>query len=628
MLGTSVKQWEDTEMKLNLWFNQHKQLLAGTVGGLVLLSWLIGFLKFDTAALVVMYVGGVIGTVPIASRAWSALRNKTISIELLVTIACIGALGIGEPNEAAIVTFLFLFGDVLEERTLAKTRSAVKDLTEMAPQQADVLQPDGTLEATDIDDIDEGMQVVVRPGGQVPVDGIVVAGTGDTLEAVITGEAKPVAKVKGDEVFAGTTLDSGTLTIETTAAGDDTTFGQIVELVEEAQDAQAPVARFIDKFAKYYTPAVLVIAIIVGLVSRDISLAITMLVLGCPGALVIGAPVANVAGIGRAASSGILFKGGATVASLAKADTLMLDKTGTITTGKMAVHSVAAFNGTANDALGTLAAIEAGSVHPLAKAIVQYAADKGAAETSVPDMETIKGRGLASADGQYLVGNARLLTEHDVAISADVTAAVSAAQEAGDSVVILADHGVVRLVVGVNDIVRPDAAAGLAALKRAGVKKIVMLTGDNRTAAERIAADLPIDEVQAELLPAEKVEAVKKAQAAGAQVAFVGDGINDAPALATADIGVGMGGGTAVALDTADVVLVRPQFETLSQAVSLARGTTSVTMQNIIIAVGTVVLLLLGLLVGIVHMGSGMFVHEASILLVIGNAMRLLKRRA
>lgn len=615
-------------MKLNLWFNQHKQLLAGTVGGLVLLSWLIGFLKFDTAALVVMYVGGVIGTVPIASRAWSALRNKTISIELLVTIACIGALGIGEPNEAAIVTFLFLFGDVLEERTLAKTRSAVKDLTEMAPQQADVLQADGTLEATDIDDIDEGMQVVVRPGGQVPVDGIVVAGTGDTLEAVITGEAKPVAKVKGDEVFAGTTLDSGTLTIETTAAGDDTTFGQIVELVEEAQDAQAPVARFIDKFAKYYTPAVLVIAIIVGLVSRDISLAITMLVLGCPGALVIGAPVANVAGIGRAASSGILFKGGATVASLAKADTLMLDKTGTITTGKMAVHSVAAFNGTATEALGTLAAIEAGSVHPLAKAIVKYAADQGAEETSVPDMETIKGRGLASADGQYLVGNARLLTEHDVAISADVTAAVTAAQEAGDSVVILADHGVVRLVVGVNDIVRPDAAAGLAALKRAGVKKIVMLTGDNRTAAERIAADLPIDEVQAELLPAEKVEAVKKAQAAGAQVAFVGDGINDAPALATADIGVGMGGGTAVALDTADVVLVRPQFETLSQAVSLARGTTSVTMQNIIIAVGTVVLLLLGLLVGIVHMGSGMFVHEASILLVIGNAMRLLKRRA
>lgn len=613
-------------MKMNLWFNQHKQLLAGSVGALVLASWLLSLLHVSTLPLIVMYVGGIIGTVPIASRAWGALRNKTISIELLVTIACLGALGIGEPDEAAIVTFLFLFGDVLEERTLAKTRSAVKGLTEMAPQQADVLLDDGTLEATDIDDIDEGMKVVVRPGGQVPVDGTVVSGTGDTLEAVITGEARPVAKVAGDEVFAGTTLDSGTLTIETTAAGDDTTFGQIVELVEEAQDAQAPVARFIDKFARYYTPAVLVIAIIVGLVSRDISLAITMLVLGCPGALVIGAPVANVAGIGRAAGAGILFKGGATVASLAKADTLMLDKTGTITTGKMAVHSVAAFNGDQDAAVGTLAGIEAGSQHPLAKAIVQYAGSKDIALAVVPDMETIKGRGLASNDGVYLVGNVRLLQEHDVSVSADVQSAVDAAQNAGDSVVILAVSGTVRLVVGVNDIVRPDAAAGLTALKQAGVKKIVMLTGDNRAAAERIAAELPIDEVQAELLPGEKVEAVKKAQAAGSQVAFVGDGINDAPALATADIGVGMGGGTAVALDTADVVLVRPQFSTLSQAVSLARGTTSVTTQNIVIAVGTVVLLLLGLLVGIVHMGSGMFVHEASILLVIGNAMRLLKR--
>ncbi|WP_127849244.1 heavy metal translocating P-type ATPase [Lacticaseibacillus hulanensis] len=613
-------------MKMNLWFNEHKQLLAGTVGGLVLISWLLGWLHVSALAMAVMYVGGVVGTVPIASRAFGALKAKTISIELLVTIACIGALAIGEPNEAAIVTFLFLFGDVLEERTLAKTRSAVKDLTEMAPQQADVLQDDGSLVATDIDDIDEGMRVVVRPGGQVPVDGTVVAGTGDTLEAVITGEARPVAKATGDDVFAGTTLDSGTLTIETTAAGDDTTFGQIVELVEEAQDAQAPVARFIDKFARYYTPAVLVIAIIVGLVSRDISLAITMLVLGCPGALVIGAPVANVAGIGRAAGSGILFKGGATVASLAKADTLMLDKTGTITTGKMAVHSVAAFNGDQNEALGILAGIEAGSVHPLAKAIVQYADGQKVAQAAVPDMETIKGRGLASADGQYLVGNERLLAEHAITVAADVDAAVKKAQNAGDSVVILAANGLVRLVVGVNDIVRPDAAAGLAALKKAGVKKIVMLTGDNRAAAERIAADLPIDEVQAELLPSEKVEAVKTAQANGAQVAFVGDGINDAPALATADIGVGMGGGTAVALDTADVVLVRPQFNTLSQAVSLARGTTNVTTQNIVIAVGTVALLLLGLLVGIVHMGSGMLVHEVSILLVIGNAMRLLRK--
>ncbi|WP_225419208.1 heavy metal translocating P-type ATPase [Lacticaseibacillus songhuajiangensis] len=614
-------------LKMNMWFAKNPGKVSGTVGGLIVISWLLSLLHAGMPAEAIMYAGGIVGTVQVALRAWSALKAKTISIELLVTIACLGAMGIGEPDEAAIVTFLFLFGNVLEARTLAKTRSAVKDLTDMAPEQADVVQADGSTVATDIDDIDEGDHVLVRPGGQVPVDGIVTSGTGRTLEAVITGEAKPVTKEAGDKVFAGTMLDSGTLTVETTAAGEDSTFGQIVELVEEAQDAQAPVARFIDKFATYYTPAVLIIAIIVGLVSRDISLAITMLVLGCPGALVIGAPVANVAGIGRAAGTGILFKGGATVASLAAADTLMLDKTGTITTGKMLVHTHKNFAADENAALGMLSAIERGSNHPLANAIVAYATQKGVSEPAAPDMSTIKGLGLASADGKYLVGNDRLLAKYGVTISADVQAAIDDAQNAGDSVVILAIDQQVALVVGVNDVVRPGAAVGLAAMKKNGIKKIVMLTGDNRAAAERIASELPIDEVRAELLPQEKLDIVNAAQKAGSKVAFVGDGINDAPALATADVGIGMGGGTAVALDTADVVLVKADFATLSRAVGLAKGTTRVTTQNIVIAVGTVVLLLLGLLVGIVHMGSGMFVHEASILLVIANALRLLNKK-
>jgi Cd2+/Zn2+-exporting ATPase len=343
--------------------------------------------------------------------------------------------------------------------------------------------------------------------------------------------------------------------------------------------------------------------------------------------LVIGAPVANVAGIGRAAGTGILFKGGATVASLAGADTLMLDKTGTITTGKMLVHTHKNFAADESAALGMLSAIERGSNHPLANAIVAYAEQQNVPAQTVPDMTTIKGLGLASADGEYLVGNARLLTKYGVTINADVQAAVDAAQNAGDSVVIMAAHQQVALVVGVNDVVRPGAAEGLAAMKKNGIKKVVMLTGDNRAAAERIASELPIDEVRAELLPQDKLDIVNAAQKAGSKVAFVGDGINDAPALATADVGIGMGGGTAVALDTADVVLVKADFATLSRAVGLAKGTTRVTTQNIVIAVGTVVLLLLGLLVGIVHMGSGMFVHEASILLVIANALRLLNKK-
>ncbi len=614
-------------MKINLWLATHKQWVAGGVLALILLSWGLAAVNIALFAEVSMFLAGIVGTVPIAIRAFNALRTRTISIELLVTIACIGALAIGEPDEAAIVTFLFLFGDVLEERTLAKTRSAVRDLTEMAPQQADVVLADGTLEPTDIDEIEAGMHVRVRPGGQIPVDGTVIDGTGETLEAVITGEARPVHKQAQDPVYAGTMLDSGTLTVETRAAGEDTTFGQIVELVEEAQDAQAPVARFIDRFARYYTPAVLLLAVVVWAVSRDVSLAITMLVLGCPGALVIGAPVANVAGIGRSAGSGILFKGGATIANLAKVDTLMLDKTGTITTGQMTVRQVTAFNGSETSALDVLAAIESGSEHPLAKAIVTYATANGVHVQGTPEVTTVKGRGMVSNNGRFLVGNARLMQEHDVTLTAEVQKAMTQAHASGDSVVLLAIDGQMRLLVAINDVLRPDAVEGLTALKKAGIRQIIMLTGDNQAAAEQIAAHLPVDDVQAELLPAEKVTAVTDAQAHGAKVAFVGDGINDAPALATADVGIGMGGGTAVAMETADVVLVRPAFTVLGRAVQIARKTTRITTQNILIAVGTVVLLLLGLLLGIVHMGSGMLVHEASILLVIGNAMRLLRKR-
>lgn len=611
-------------MRWQIYLNRHPGQISLILGGLIVVSWVLGWAGVPTVALAVMYVAGVLGTIPILLRAWSALRMRTISIELLVTIACIGALGIGEPNEAAIVTFLFLFGNLLEARTLAKTRSAVRDLTDMAPQQATVVDEDGQTELVDIDEIDAGMHVRVRPGDQVPVDGTVVEGEGRTVEAVITGEAAPVAKVAGDQVYAGSMLDSGALTVSTTAAGEDTTFGQIVELVENAQDAQAPVARFIDRFARYYTPAVLVIALIVGLVTQDVRLAITMLVLGCPGALVIGAPVANVAGIGRAASQGILFKGGATADALAGVDTIMLDKTGTITTGKMTLSHVQDFAGGEDDDLALLAAIEADSQHPLARAILAAAKERQLTLPEAPVMATVKGRGLASADGQYLVGNMQLMGDHGVNVDATVTDGINAIQASGDSVVLLAVHGVIRLAVGVNDVVRADAADGLAALKQHGIGHVVMLTGDNRAAAEHIAAQLPVDEVRAEMLPAEKLAAVQEAQAAGHKVAFVGDGINDAPALATADVGIGMGGGTAVALDTSDVVLVRPNFGTLVEAVHLARATRSVTRENIVIAVGTVVLLLLGLMLGLVQMASGMFVHEASILVVIANALRLL----
>lgn len=617
--------------KLNVWITKHQNKITAAIAILIVLSLLSEYvLKFGTAATVFMIVASILGAIPVALHAFTALQNKVISIELLVTIAVIGAFIIGEYEESAVVTFLFLFGNYLEQKTLEKTRSSVKSLTQMAPTTAELVNEDGQTETVDVDDLDEGDHVLVKPGGQIPVDGKIIDGTGYMNEASITGESTPVKKGIGDKVFAGSLTDNGTITVETTSVGEDTTFGKIIELVEEAQDSQSPAARFIDKFATYYTPAVLIIGILVWAITRDFPLAITVLVLGCPGALVIGAPVSNVAGIGNGAKNGILMKGGNAVNSFSHVDTLVLDKTGTLTTGQMSVTDVDNFGDKAEN-LALLAAVEKTSDHPLGQAIVKYATDqKITATPALPELDTVKGQGLVGQNDDFkiLVGNERLMKANDVRISAEQRQAIDKRMNDGDSVVLMAIDQELRLVVGVNDQLRSDAREGLQALKDAGLKRIVMLTGDNKVAAQRVADRLPIDEVHAELLPEDKVTFVKKFQAQGSTVAFVGDGINDSPSLATADIGIGMGTGTDVAIETADIILVKSSFDALAHAYILAKKTVANTKENIVIAVGTVALLLLGLIVGVIHMGSGMFVHEVSILVVIFNAMRLIRNKS
>lgn len=618
-------------IKLNIWISKHQNKMTAAIAVLIALSLVSDYLiKAPIVATGAMIIASIIGAIPVALHAISALKNKVISIELLVTIAVIGAFIIGEYEESAVVTFLFLFGNFLEQKTLEKTRSSVKSLTKMAPTTAELVNEDGTTETVDVDDLDEGDHVLVKPGGQIPVDGKIISGTGYMNEASITGESTPVKKGIGDKVFAGSLTDNGTITVETTSVGEDTTFGKVIELVEEAQDSQSPAARFIDKFATYYTPAVLVIGILVWAITRDFPLAITVLVLGCPGALVIGAPVSNVAGIGNGAKNGILMKGGNAVNSFSHVDTLVLDKTGTLTTGKMSVTDVDNF-GDKTENLAMLSAVEKTSDHPLGQAIVKYVADQNITETpALPELDTVKGQGLMGQNDDFkiLVGNERLMKANNVKISAEQKAAINKRMNDGDSVVLMAVDQELRLVVGVNDQLRSDAREGLQALKDAGLKRIVMLTGDNKVAAQRVADRLPIDEVHAELLPEDKVTYVKKFQEQGSTVAFVGDGINDSPSLATADIGIGMGTGTDVAIETADIILVKSSFDALAHAYVLAKKTVANTKENIIIAVGTVALLLLGLIVGVIHMGSGMFVHEISILVVIFNAMRLIGNKS
>lgn len=453
----------------------------------------------------------------------------------------------------------------------------------------------------------------------MPVDGIVISGDGHVNEASLTGESDPVHKRVQDPVSAGTILTSGTLTVVAQQVGEDTTFGKLIELVENAQDGQTHVQRLIDRFSQFYTPLVLVLAIIVGLVSRDLSLAITVLVLGCPGALVIGVPVSTVAGIGTLAKQGIIVKGGNVLENLRKVDTLVFDKTGTLTRGQPQVDKVQNINGDEAENWRLLASLEHESNHPLAQAILgAYPAKEF---LPVDHSEIIEGRGLVAqiANQEVLVGNERLMTESGVALD-------GLALSAHSTHVLMAVNRQLRLAISIMDTLRPEVATLLNEFKQAQHYQLVVLSGDHQAVTESVLADLPIDTIRGDLLPADKQALIKKLQATGRQVAFIGDGINDSPALTQADVGIAMGSGTEAAIEIADVVLVRSSLTQLKNALSFAKRTVRNMRQNITIAILTVVLLLIGLVTGYIYMASGMLVHELSILVVILNGMRLIRR--
>lgn len=566
-----------------------------------------------------------IGLVPIAFQAVQALKFKQVSIELLVSIAVIAALFIQEYEESAIVTFLFAFGAFLEKKTLEKTRSSIKSLTEIAPSTA--LRISG--EVIDIDDVKINDELLVKTGAQIPVDGSIYEGAGFVNESSISGESAEIKKGVGDKVFAGTLLENGSLLIQAEKVGEDTTFGKIIELVEEAQDTKSSAEKFIDRFAKYYTPSVLVLSFLIFIVSQDIKLAITLLVLGCPGALVIGPPVSNVAGIGNGAKKGILIKGGNIMTNFSQTDLLLFDKTGTLTKGKTQV-SITKNYGASTELINQVAMLESQSDHPLAKAII----DEIGEFTKVPlqNIEVIKGQGI-SAD-HLLIGNEKLLENHQIFLNAQQKNDLMKLQKHGLSTVLIADDKV-RLLYGITDEIRPNVKETLTRLKKQGIKELIMLTGDNESTAQSIAQQVGISQVYANLLPEDKAKIVQDYKLAGKKVAFIGDGINDSPSIALADVGIAMSSGTDIAIETSDIVLMSSNFDNLSYAHSLAKSTRKNMRQNILIALFVVIFLLSGLILGnssgfigqYVNMATGMFVHEASILLVILNAMRLIPHK-
>lgn len=600
------------------YINKHNNLFALLTGLLsvagLLSHWL---LDFNMSALLFLS-GGIIGGVPIFIKAIQALKVKVVSIDLLVSIAIIGGLFIGEFEEAAIVSFLFLFGDYLEQKTLKKTRQSIRELVESAPKQANLKLSNGEIKKVATESLKVDDHVIVKAGGQIPADGLVFQGQAYINQAAITGESKLVGVKPKDQVYSGSLLDNGHLEIQVTRVGEETTLGKIIELVEEAQDSKSPVEKFIDQFSKYYTPAVLIIGILTFLLSRDIKLAITILVLGCPGALVIGTPVSMVAGIGNGANKGVLLQGGNIVSEMAKIKTFVFDKTNTLTKGEMTVSFDQVYIPLTAMEKSLVASMENQSDHPIAKILKTY--------LNIPiqeiNVETIKGQGLKYQS--FLVGNEKLLAQHQIKLSLTQQKDLAKIQGQGATTVLIAIDQQLKEIIGISDTLKETAKTALDDLRQLGARQLAILSGDNQLVVNHVAQQLQVDQSYGELLPEDKLTYVKRFQKAN-PVAFVGDGINDSPSIAAADIGISMGNGTDVAIETSDIVLANASLKSLVYAYALCQKIMSNVKQNIFISILTVVLLLIGLLFGVVNMASGMLFHELSILIVIGNAMRLIK---
>ncbi|WP_407336122.1 heavy metal translocating P-type ATPase [Dietzia kunjamensis] len=599
-------------------------------GLLIVASWLVGRLtSADAVADGLMIIAALVAGYRIAISAVQALRIRMISIDLLVVVAAVGAMFIDNYWESAAVTFLFALGKALEKATLNRTRRALSDLVDSAPETATILR-DGEPETVEVWELEPGDLVLVRNGEQVPVDGRVLSGNGGVDEATITGESVPAEKSEGSEVFAGTWLRSGVLRIEAVGIGADTTLARIVHRVEDAQDDKARTQTFMERFSTWYTPAVMISALVVGLIPwslvatmGNIELALTLLVIGCPGALVISIPVSIVAGIGRSAKDGVLIKGGEYLESAARVDAVVVDKTGTLTNGRPVLTDVDVLDDdySREDVLRLAARAETASEHPLAEAIISGAREAGLEIDLVEAAEPVAGKGIrAEVDGRVVaVGSADLLDHRPD------NARILELNDQGRTAMFVGVDGRAVGIVTVADTIRDDAPAAVRALHDAGIR-VVMATGDAQRVARNVGAELGVDEIRAELMPEDKVEIVRELQSRGHTVAMVGDGVNDTPALALADIGVAMGAaGSPAAIETADIALMADRLPRLPYALSLAKRTVRTMRLNIAIALVTVAALLAGLFLGGVTMSIGMLVHEVSVLAVIAIAMLLLR---
>ena len=657
---------------------KRRDALTAVSGLLILLAFAL-----ETAGIPVAFSHAIYGAAIVAGGFYVARRglagvwfNRELDMNFLMMIAAIGAAAIGAWEEGALVTFLFSLGETLEVYTMDRARGAIRSLMQLAPAEATVLRPcvdcaghlgqplpDGGAyeggscpwceaheERLPVAQLSIGDTILVRPGERLPMDGTVTKGTSAVDQAPITGESIPVEKRPGEETFAGTINGPGALEVRVTHLAQDSTISRIIHMVEEAQGQKAPSQRWVDVFARYYTPSTVALALLVAAVPPLFFgqpfldppggghgwfyRALALLIIACPCALVISTPVSIVSAISNAARNGVLIKGGAHLEAAGQLAVMAFDKTGTLTRGAPAVTDVIPWGDrTRAEALALAAAVESRSEHPLARAVVEAAQQQGIAHVSAQDFQALAGRGASAVvNGQRAyVGNLTLLEDIGVEVPRALRAQVRHLEEQGKTTMVLATQDAdcqFWSIIALADTVRPDAREAVAALKRAGIRHTVMLTGDNQRTAAAIAAQAGIDEVRANLLPEDKVGAIEALLGEHGRVAMVGDGVNDAPALAQADVGIAMGGaGTDQALETADIVLMSDDLTKLPFAMDLSRRALGIVRQNMAFSLLIKGAFLLLALPGLATLWMAVFADMGASLLVTLNGMRLLRSR-
>ncbi|MCY1703682.1 heavy metal translocating P-type ATPase [Deinococcus sp. SL84] len=611
------------------WYQTGKGRNVLLTGGLLVLALLFsliapGFAFWAYAA------ATAIGTWPLLRKAVASARlGEPFTINTLISVAAIGAIAIGEAAEGALVVFLFAIGELLENVAAGRTRAGIQALAALAPKTALLLEGGQTREVP-VEQLQVGQFVRVQPGGRVPADGTITEGDSNLDDSPVTGESVPVHKRPGDPVYAGSINTDGVLTVRVERGASDNTIARIIHLVEEAESSKAPTARFIDRFSRWYTPAAMAVAFLFAVLppllfgqpwNEWIYKGVALLLIACPCALVLSVPAAVTSGISAGARRGLLIKGGAALETIGSVSTVAFDKTGTLTENKPQVTDVIGLRAPEQEVVLLAAAVETGSAHPLAKAILARA--QGQAVPAAQDAKAISGKAVtATVQGRALaVGSPRYAVEV-ASLSPDEQAQIARLEEQGKTVVVVLDGRQVLGLLAIRDEPRADAKEAVARLKGLGVRSL-MLTGDNARTGNAIARDLGLD-VEAELLPEDKLQRIAALKASG-KVAMVGDGINDAPALAQSDVGIAMGGGTDVALETADAALLRHSVTGVAELVELSRAVMTNIRQNVAFALGLKAIFLVTTLLGITGLWPAILSDTGATVLVTANALRLLR---